>query len=94
MHFVSLIASLGLVLATSALPTLRSRDAGPSGSVIIPTGGAEYSGGGAIHFQYHAVSTDDAQTSSVAVQLVTFCGKVTHLCVSHPQQNFKRRTPI
>ncbi|KAL8290133.1 hypothetical protein RQP46_003072 [Phenoliferia psychrophenolica] len=84
MHFLTpLLATFALLTSISALPSalpasIQSRDAGPSGSVIIPTGGTEYGKGAAIHFQYQAVNADDAQTSSVEVRLLTFGGKVTH----------------
>ena len=78
MHFNPVLAFAAIATTVSALPTtLSTRDAGPSGSVISPAGDTHYAPGSAIHFQYQAVSTDVAQTTSVAVQFITFDGRVT-----------------
>lgn len=80
MHFTSLVAASALFATlTPALPTLvAARDAGPSGSVVSPVGDTHYPIGAAIHFQYQGVSTDEVQTNSVDVRLVTFEGKETY----------------
>jgi hypothetical protein len=81
----SLVALFATATFSSALPTaadtdaLFVRQAGPSGSVISPAGDTAYHTLDAIHLQYQRVLQGDyATTSSIAVRLITFDGKVTY----------------